>query len=374
MKKKILKKTKGMLKKLKKKVSKKITAKPSSKKRQASVASKSKKKSASAGPVSQKKKKASKPVSHRAKSLTKSSSKKNQPVAASKDKKKSVSVGPVPQKKKKASKPVSHRAKSLTKSSSKKNQPVAASKDKKKSVSVGPVPQKKKTTQKPVSQKTKSLVKSGSGEIPSAVSVKKQKKLSSAAGTSYPKTPAKDVLKRFPSQSAPVGKPIREIAKSPVALKAKPISAGSKKLPRSEEITMPWVEKTLQKIEAMKQEKKMIVRDMEGRDYCLFEDCDFPAVSGDYCRLHYIGRWDYIRMREKLLASGFIERKIQEILNKNSPSCIVHLIGDLSSEKTFLNSIKPFLEDMDDNMDEETVLVKETELEPDKENLKGKGQ
>ena len=124
-------------------------------------------------------------------------------------------------------------------------------------------------------------------------------------------------------------------------------------------MTMNHVKEELQKIEEKNQEKKLILKDMEGRDYCLFEDCDFPAVSGEYCRLHYIGRWDYIRVSENLVKTEFIEKKVREILKKSSPACITYLIGDLRSEKNFLTRIKPLLEDID-NLNEEDLFVKET--------------
>ena len=122
---------------------------------------------------------------------------------------------------------------------------------------------------------------------------------------------------------------------------------------------MNWAEKELQTIAERKQEKNLVFRDREGRDYCLFEDCDFPAVSGEYCRLHYIGRWNYIKMREKILNSGFIEKTIRQLLQKTTPDCINYIIGDFRSEKSFLTSIKPLLEELD-TLDEETLFAIET--------------
>lgn len=151
-------------------------------------------------------------------------------------------------------------------------------------------------------------------------------------------------------------------SKTKINLKNKPPSRqkSSQKLSKSEEVTVNRVKEELQKIEERKQEKKLILKDMEGRDYCRFEDCDFPAIAGEYCRLHYIGRWDYIRTREKLLKIEFIEKKIEEILQKSSLHCITHFIGDLRSEKNFLTRVKPLLEDID-NLNEEDLFTKEKE-------------
>lgn len=162
--------------------------------------------------------------------------------------------------------------------------------------------------------------------------------------------------------TSPKNIPLRKPASHKTEIKLKTDSQfqqkDNQKLSKSEELTVNRVTEEIQKIEERKQEKKLILKDMEGRDYCLFEDCDFPAVSGEYCRLHYIGRWDYIRVREKLLKIGFIERKIEEILEKNSLTCITHFIGDFRSEKNFLTRIKPLLEDID-NLNEEDLFAKE---------------
>lgn len=174
------------------------------------------------------------------------------------------------------------------------------------------------------------------------------------------KSKKSQVVKKIPSPIKKKKPFDSTTSKTKINLKSKvPIQQkNSQKLSKSEELTVNRVKEELQKIEERKQEKKLILKDMEGRDYCLFEDCDFPAIAGEYCRLHYIGRWDYIRTREKLLKIGFIEKKMEEILKKSSPNCITHFLGDFRSEKNFLTRIKPLLEDID-NLNEEDLFVTE---------------
>ena len=120
---------------------------------------------------------------------------------------------------------------------------------------------------------------------------------------------------------------------------------------KAEEITAASARNELQTAT----EREFVLKDMEGRDYCLFEDCGAAAVSGEYCRLHYIGRHEYIKARENILKTGWIHRKIEEIANKSAPFSLLAaacLIEDLRSKKSFAARIKPLLEDWDSSEDE----------------------
>ena len=221
---------------------------------------------------------------------------------------------------------------------------------------------KKALPKKPSTKKKKALPKKPSTKKKKALPKKpstKKKKTSLSAKTAKKQTkPAALKNRKSVSKKAEASKKTSSI---PPRFKPKikqESGAQQRSRKKSEELTVTRALEELQKMEERRQEKKLILKDMEGRDYCLFEDCDFPAVSGEYCRLHYIGRWDYIRTREKLLETGFIEKKIKEILKKSSPSCITHFIGDFRSEKNFLSHIKPLLEDID-SLNEEDLFVKE---------------
>ena len=154
--------------------------------------------------------------------------------------------------------------------------------------------------------------------------------------------------------------------------KIPPLGSSGRKASRMEEITVRWLKEELQKIEEQKKKRNLIVKDMEGRDYCLFEDCDFPAVSGEYCRLHYIGRWDYIRIREEILGTGYIEKKINEILKSHSPLFIMYFIKDFRAEKNFLSSMRTFLDDEDSWEEEESLFMKEVTVTRKPEETKEK--
>ena len=252
--------------------------------------------------------------------------------------------------KKKPSSPVLKKKKVSQKFADQKKKIVAKVASKKKLSSVS---SKKKVSKTPVSQKVKASGQSAAvikgGKFVPGNLLKKPVKVSSQSSGFHSKT-------HFSEKT--IKKPFSKFDNSKMLLKPKSVNPTRKKMSKLEEITISWVQEALQKIQARREEKRLIVKDMEGRDYCVFEDCDFPAVSGDYCRLHYIGRWDYIRIREKILKSDFIEKQIQELLKLSSSSCIMYFIGDFRSEKSFLTSIKPFLEDLD-NLDDETLFVDE---------------
>lgn len=160
--------------------------------------------------------------------------------------------------------------------------------------------------------------------------------------------------------------------RSKIRSKISSLRGSGRKVSRVEEITVRWLKEELQKIEEQKKKRNLIVKDMEGRDYCLFEDCDFPAVSGEYCRLHYIGRWDYIRIREEILGTGYIEKEINEILKNHSPLFIMYFIKDFRAEKNFLSSMKTFLDDEDSWEEEESLFMKEVTKTPKPEEIKEK--
>lgn len=269
-------------------------------------------------------------------------------------KKKPVSKKPSPMKKKASS--------STKKTSTKKSSARANLKSKPKKTLKKTKLSAKKSSKKSLSvKKTSSLnkKKSAASTKPKTAPIKKHSKKSIKTSSKLPYS-KKNLSKKLTAKSLTSKEPV--LKKAAIKLKT-PVShsqrKGNQKLSKSEEMTINHIKEELQKIEERKQEKNLILKDMEGRDYCLFEDCDFPAVSGEYCRLHYIGRWDYIRIREKLIKTEFIEKKIQEALKKSSSACITYLIGDLHSEKNFLTRIKPLLEDID-NLNEEDLFVKET--------------
>ena len=110
---------------------------------------------------------------------------------------------------------------------------------------------------------------------------------------------------------------------------------------------MNFYEKELEKILNQEKEERRIVKDMEGRRYCVVGNCDFPAIVEDYCRLHYFAHWDYIMERKKLLEERFFEKAISALAEKYSDGALEFLLKDLVSEKNFAAVVKKLLEEED---------------------------
>ena len=84
----------------------------------------------------------------------------------------------------------------------------------------------------------------------------------------------------------------------------------------------------------------MILKDMEGRKYCLFENCDYPAIIDDYCRVHFFGLFKKISRRKAILEQKILEKNYQELARQHSTSFLEFLFKDLSSGKNFKLAIK----------------------------------
>ena len=114
--------------------------------------------------------------------------------------------------------------------------------------------------------------------------------------------------------------------------------------------------KELDEILKREKEEKLILKDMEGRSYCCVEDCGFSAEVEGYCRLHYIGHWEYITKRNKILKSNLIEKFIHELISEYSPGILHYLLQDLKQEKNFNSSVKTLLEEDEEIESEDTLL------------------
>lgn len=259
---------------------------------------------------------------------------------------------------KKTAKTSSKRLKGTT-TKSKKSLKFKKSKSPSRAKKKGPSKKAKSHKKKPLKQTKASVKQITAAKTKAKASVKPTKKAKAPVKKPKSATKTKGAVIQTRATAHPSKAPLKKhIAASKTFFSSFSRPNAQKVSHKPDDIKLNWAEKELQTIEARKLEKSLIFRDTEGRDYCLFEDCDFPAVSGEYCRLHYIGRWNYIKMREKILSSGFIEKTIQQLLKKTVPDCINYIISDFRSEKSFLAGIKPLLEELD-TFDEDILFATE---------------
>ena len=84
-----------------------------------------------------------------------------------------------------------------------------------------------------------------------------------------------------------------------------------------------------------KKSEEEVFTDVEGRRYCSEENCDQLAVTGIYCRYHYLFLWKYLRTKKKLLEEKYLSRTIQELIQVFGEEGLHCVLKDLKNEKTF---------------------------------------
>ena len=116
-------------------------------------------------------------------------------------------------------------------------------------------------------------------------------------------------------------------------------------------------EKELKKLLDKEKEEKMILKDMKGRTYCAVDNCDYPAIMEDHCRIHFFGLFKMIKKKKQILEQDLLTKNYQSLINKHSPVVFDHLFKDLSSDKSFKLAMKKFTdEEIDDLETEDAVL------------------
>ena len=79
----------------------------------------------------------------------------------------------------------------------------------------------------------------------------------------------------------------------------------------------------------------VLLKDEEGRYYCQEEDCDQPAVTGNFCRYHYLATWKYNREKNKLLNNNYLKKTIKDFLQRYGEGILSILLKDLKNKKNF---------------------------------------
>ena len=116
---------------------------------------------------------------------------------------------------------------------------------------------------------------------------------------------------------------------------------------------LSYREKELEKLLIKEKEEKLILKDMEGRKYCIVENCDYPAIVDDHCRLHFFGLFKKIKKKKIILKQELIMKSLQALIIKYSESVFDYLFKDLSSEKHFKSAMKKISGEETQNPDTE---------------------
>ena len=184
----------------------------------------------------------------------------------------------------------------------------------------------KKSQKKPLTQKPKQKTKKSRNKKALA----KNKTL----------TQKKIVGKRVPAQSFQAPEKLAQIKKM-----------------KSLKALLSHREKELEKILAKEKEEKLILKDMEGRKYCIVENCDYPAIVDDHCRLHFFALFKKIKKKKVILERDLITKSLKELLTAHSESVFEHLFKDLSSDKHFKLAIKKISDEETQDLNAEKNFI-----------------
>ena len=232
---------------------------------------------------------------------------------------------------------------------------------------------KKEASKKPKASQTSSKVAS---KAKPKKEVKKEVAKKVTQAKSKPKASLKKESSKKPKASA---KGVKEVAKkqvkkeSPAAsvstvkkgLKSKKGKSASLKsspprktqeLSAKQQSRLEAVRKELELILMKEKEEKLILKDMQGRNYCCIEDCGLPGDVEGFCRVHYLGFWDDIIQRGKILDHEVLTQAIEEILKNHGVEVLDFLIQDLKQEKNFTTAMKDVLGE-DEEVDDEDLFL-----------------
>lgn len=91
-----------------------------------------------------------------------------------------------------------------------------------------------------------------------------------------------------------------------------------------------------------------------GVDECIERNCDSPATTANFCRLHYIKNWNDIKKKLQILSEGKLQELIEVLVSKYPVKYIEAILQDLSEEKVFLSVLKELnIESVEESFDDE---------------------
>ena len=129
---------------------------------------------------------------------------------------------------------------------------------------------------------------------------------------------------------------------SQTSLEQKKIQKAQIRLQKMETRKIYELKKELNNLEERIKEKVQI-KDAEGRLYCQEEFCDQPAVSGDFCRYHYLALWKHFQVRKQLLQNDFLFKNINKLIKFFGDVALDFILFDCKNEKAFESATKEMI-------------------------------
>lgn len=85
--------------------------------------------------------------------------------------------------------------------------------------------------------------------------------------------------------------------------------------------------------------RSVSIKDSEGHEYCMEENCDQKSTTIGYCRYHYMASWDKIKNKNLILNDKKLDQWVSIIVNSYSTKVLDYMIRDLSNEKDFSSAL-----------------------------------
>ena len=91
-----------------------------------------------------------------------------------------------------------------------------------------------------------------------------------------------------------------------------------------------------------------------GVDECIERNCDNPATTANFCRLHYIKNWNDIKKKQQILIDGKLQELIEVLVSKYPVKYIEAILQDLTDDKIFHSVLKELnIESVEESFDDE---------------------
>ena len=115
----------------------------------------------------------------------------------------------------------------------------------------------------------------------------------------------------------------------------------------------------LKKILDKEKTEQMILKDVEGRTYCSVENCDYPALVKEYCRIHFFGLFKVIKQKERIVAQNILTKSYLSLVDKYSETVFDYLFKDLASDKDFQQALKKITGEESHDLHSEDMVFNE---------------
>ena len=111
-----------------------------------------------------------------------------------------------------------------------------------------------------------------------------------------------------------------------------------------------FYQEELKKVLKLEKEEKIAIKNIKGQDFCLMENCDYPAVVEGYCRIHFFALYPIIIKKKEIIEKKLLNKSFSALSKKYSSAILDQILKDLSSEKNFNSALKKInLESLDED-------------------------